>query len=828
MHKQMLAQDPAIVRPSHTSRYERVVVKVGSRLLTGGSDVLDRARMLELARVVATRAEGSAVIVSSGAVAAGYGALGYSRPPERASDRQAAAAVGQGRLMSMWSEVFALHGRQVAQVLLTNDCLTDRTRYVAARSALAALLRAGVIPIVNENDTVSVGEIVVGDNDNLAAMTASLVDAELLVLLTDVPGVLSADPSVDPGARLVRVARSADELKRLCFGKKAAESTGGMATKLEAASRAGRYGIPTVIASGTEPDVLRTLLDGGARGTRIEADPEPLSARRHWMAVQRGLNGYVVVDEGAVMALRRRASLLPSGVIGVGGRFRRGDLVSVLDSEGRECARGIVRFSDRQLETIRGLHTTEARQRLGEEGAQVVMRPDRIVLSEEESVVKSSYHEDSAPPARATLLRPEESRDLTTLLETMGRTARRTALRIARSSAEDRRDALLAIAQALVEDADEVAEANKVDLAAADARGISGPMRDRLVLDRPSVIGLADSVRDIAAQPDILGTVEEEHTRPNGLRVGRMRIPLGVIAMIYESRPNVTVDAAVLSLKAGNSIILRGGSEAIHTNTALVSAIRRGLEGSPLAADAVQLVPVVDREAVDALLQLESYVDLVIPRGGEGLIRAVTEKSRIPVLQHYKGVCHVFLDESASEERAIPIVVNAKVQRPGVCNAMETLLVHEEAAPRLLPGIAAHLLDHGVELRGCVETRRILSTVPVTPATDADWGEEYLDLKLAIRVVPNMEAALTHIADFGSSHTEAIVTDDEANAEAFVSAVQSSTVLVNASTRFADGGELGLGAEIGISTSKLHAFGPMGANELTTRKFVVFGEGQTR
>jgi glutamate-5-semialdehyde dehydrogenase len=298
--------------------------------------------------------------------------------------------------------------------------------------------------------------------------------------------------------------------------------------------------------------------------------------------------------------------------------------------------------------------------------------------------------------------------------------------------------------------------------------------------------------------------------------------------MIYESRPNVTSDAAALCLKAGNAVILRGGSEAIHSNRAIAEALREGLEGTAVPVDAVQLVQTSDRSAIDVLLEQEESIDLVIPRGGEGLIRAVTRKSRIPVLQHYKGVCHVFLDESAPEARARDIVVNAKVQRPGVCNALETLLVHEAAAERLLPPIAKALVAAGVELRGCPRTIEILEGMDVAPATEDDWHAEYLDLTLAIRVVDDLEAALQHINRYGSSHTEAIVTDDEANAARFVSAVQSSTVLVNASTRFADGGELGLGAEIGISTSKLHAFGPMGAKELTTRKFVVFGEGQIR
>lgn len=413
-------------------------------------------------------------------------------------------------------------------------------------------------------------------------------------------------------------------------------------------------------------------------------------------------------------------------------------------------------------------------------------------------------------------------------IESMARRARAAALASARLDAAARRDALEKIADAIDARRSQILAANVLDLSAAAENGVSGPMLDRLKLDDKAVVKLAEAVREVAAQDDPLGAVEEETTRPNGLRVGRMRIPLGVIAMIYESRPNVTSDAAALCLKAGNAVILRGGSEALRSNRAIADAIREGLAGSAVPPDAVQLVPTTDRKAIDVLLQQEQWIDLVIPRGGEGLIRAVTEKSRIPVLQHYKGVCHVFLDESAPLERAVAITVNAKVQRPGVCNALETLLVHAAVAERLLPTVARKLVEAGVEVRGCPRTVELLADLEVLPATEDDWHEEYLDLRLAVRIVDDLEAALGHIARYGSSHTEAIVTEDEASARAFVSAVQSSTVLVNASTRFADGGELGLGAEIGISTSKLHAFGPMGARELTTRKFVVFGDGQIR
>ncbi|MBI4409634.1 MAG: glutamate-5-semialdehyde dehydrogenase [Gemmatimonadetes bacterium] len=406
------------------------------------------------------------------------------------------------------------------------------------------------------------------------------------------------------------------------------------------------------------------------------------------------------------------------------------------------------------------------------------------------------------------------------------RRARVAARELARTLPVAKAAALEAMAAALDANADAIEAANGVDLRRAQEQGLGAAMVDRLRLDRQRIAGLASAVREVAAQPDPVGETAESWTRPNGLHVARVRIPLGVVAVIYESRPNVTSDAAALCLKAGNAVILRGGKEAFHSNTAIAGVLRAALAGAGVTPDAIQLVGTTDRAAIRELVQLEDLIDLVIPRGGEALIRAVCEASRVPVLKHAKGVCHVYVDEDADPDMAASIVYNAKMQRPGVCNALETLLVHARAA-RLLPAIAAPLRTAGVELRGCERTRAILGD-DVAPATLEDWHAEYLDLILAVRVVDSLEEAVEHIAHYGSNHTEAIVTRDEAHAREFVSAVQSSTVLVNASTRFADGGELGLGAEIGISTSKLHAYGPMGARELTTTKFVVLGDGQVR
>lgn len=411
-------------------------------------------------------------------------------------------------------------------------------------------------------------------------------------------------------------------------------------------------------------------------------------------------------------------------------------------------------------------------------------------------------------------------------VEAMARRARALAPALARLSTRQKTRALEGMAEELEGRLPEILEANQRDVAAAESAGQTGPLLDRLRLDADAVGKLAAAVRAIAAQPDPVGEMEEPDVRPNGLRVTRMRIPLGVVAMIYESRPNVTSDAAALCFMAGNAVILRGGSEAFHSNHAIAAALRSALERTGVSPDAVQLVATTDRAAIDVLLRQEESIDLVIPRGGESLIRAVVEKSRIPVLKHYRGVCHIYIDEGADPGMAADIVLNAKTQRPGVCNALETLLVHRSSADAL-PTIVDRLMAAGVEVRGCPATRKLIGS-RVRPAAEVDWAAEYLDLILAVRVVDGMAAAVDHIHQYGSDHTEAIITPSDDRAREFVATVHSSTVLVNASTRFADGGELGLGAEIGISTSKLHAFGPMGARELTTRKFVVFGDGQTR
>ncbi|MBX3222569.1 MAG: glutamate-5-semialdehyde dehydrogenase [Labilithrix sp.] len=404
--------------------------------------------------------------------------------------------------------------------------------------------------------------------------------------------------------------------------------------------------------------------------------------------------------------------------------------------------------------------------------------------------------------------------------------ARRAARALAPRTSKDKNAVLAAIAAGIDASSAAVLEANRRDLDAARAKGTKGAMLDRLMLDEARVAAMARSVREVADLPDPVGEVVSRTRRPSGIDVTRVRVPLGVIAMIYEARPNVTVEASALALKAGDAIVLRGGSEAEHSNAALARVIGDALESTGFPRAAVQVLPFTDREAVRALVAQAGLVDLAIPRGGEALIRFVTENARVPVVQHYKGVCHLFLDAGADVELAAKIVLNAKMSRPGVCNALECLLVDAAEAERLLVPVARALLAAGCELRGCDRTRALVPEAKA--ATDDDWGREFLDTVLAVRVVDGLDGALAHVADYGSGHTEAILTRDAEHAERWRREVDAACVVVNASTRFHDGGELGLGAEIGIATSRLHWRGPMGLESLTTMKWVVDGGGQTR
>ncbi len=408
----------------------------------------------------------------------------------------------------------------------------------------------------------------------------------------------------------------------------------------------------------------------------------------------------------------------------------------------------------------------------------------------------------------------------------MARRAREDSRRLAGMGSGVKDKALKNIADLLIERESRIQAENEKDLAKGRENGLASAMLDRLELTSSRIHAMAEGLQEVASLPDPVGEVTGMWRRPNGLWIGRMRIPLGVVGIIYESRPNVTVDAAGLCLKSGNGAILRGGSEAINSNKVLGQIMQEGAAKAGVPENAIQVIPVTDREAVDALLDQEDYIDVIIPRGGEELIRRVAEKSRIPVLKHYKGVCHVYVDTDANPKKARDIVMNAKTQRTGVCNAMETLLIHAGIAEDFLASIVPLLTKEGVEIRGCPATREYIPMAK--PATEEDWHTEYLDLVLAIKIVDNIDSAIEHIRTYGSDHTEAVVTENYSVAQRFIREVDSSSVMVNASTRFSDGFQYGLGAEIGISTTRLHAYGPMGLTELTTTKFIVYGDGQVR
>jgi glutamate-5-semialdehyde dehydrogenase len=410
----------------------------------------------------------------------------------------------------------------------------------------------------------------------------------------------------------------------------------------------------------------------------------------------------------------------------------------------------------------------------------------------------------------------------------MGARARTAAHALTKLSTDQKNEILQAMADSVIAHEKDILEANEKDLASADELGLTDAMKDRLRLDSDRLAGIAGGIREVADLHDPTGEVIREWTRPNGLRIQKKRTPIGVIGIIFESRPNVTSDAAVLCFKTGNATILRGGKEAIHSNRALASALQEGGTPAGLPDHSIQLIPFTDRDSVRHMAEMDKYLDLIIPRGGAGLIEAVVSMARMPVIKHYDGICHVFVDKEADLEMAEDITVNSKIQKPSVCNALETLLIHKDVAAEFSPKIAQNLSAKGVELRGDDAFRELAGIDSILPATEKDWTEEYLDYILAVRVVDDLDAAIFHINHYGSHHTDTIVTGDREAAEKFQLEVDSATVFWNASTRFSDGGEFGFGAEIGISTDKLHARGPMALEELTSYKYLVFGEGQLR
>ncbi len=419
------------------------------------------------------------------------------------------------------------------------------------------------------------------------------------------------------------------------------------------------------------------------------------------------------------------------------------------------------------------------------------------------------------------------SADIKSQVHELGRKALAASRELAKLNSDQKNAILEAMANELVAQTPAILEANAKDIAAAEENGLTKAMIDRLRLDEKRVAAIADGIRQVAGLPDPVGETLAEWTRPNGIRLEKKRVPIGVIGIIFESRPNVTSDAAVLCFKSGNATILRGGKEAIHSNRAIAAALDAGGKNAGMPDDCVQLIPFTERESVQHMAEMDQYLDLIIPRGGAGLIETVVSLARMPVIKHYDGICHTFVDKSADPEMAVSITVNAKTQKPSVCNALETLLVHADVAEAQLPAIAGALIEKGVEIRGCERTAAILGD-KVKPATEEDWTAEYLDLIISVKVVDDLDAAIDHINHYGSHHSDCIVTEDAAAAERFLNEVDSGTVFWNTSTRFSDGEEFGFGAEIGISTDKLHARGPMGLPELTSYKYLIRGEGQVK
>ncbi len=425
-----------------------------------------------------------------------------------------------------------------------------------------------------------------------------------------------------------------------------------------------------------------------------------------------------------------------------------------------------------------------------------------------------------------SLAAQSDSNDIVELMHELGRNAKSASRQLLSANTADKNRALLAAADAICHRQADLISENKKDLEAGRVRGLSDALLDRLELNPERIEAMADGLRQIAALPDPVGEISNMSYRPSGIQVGQMRVPLGVVGIIYESRPNVTADAAALCLKSGNAAILRGGSEAAHSNHAIARCVHDGLREAGLPLAAVQVVPTTDRAAVGELVRMQDYVDVIVPRGGKGLIERISVEARVPVIKHLHGVCHVYIDDAADIEKALAIAVNAKTQRYGTCNTMETLLVAESIAKGVLPALAKAYIEKGVELRGCEKTRKHLSDIKA--ATEGDWDEEYLAPILSIRIVDGIDQALDHIDRYSSNHTESIVSEDYSATRRFLREVDSSSVMVNASTRFADGFEYGLGAEIGISTDKIHARGPVGLHGLTSQKYIVLGDGHIR
>ena len=678
---------------------------------------------------------------------------------------------------------------------------------------------------------VAVDEIgeVFGDNDRLSALVANLIDADLLVILSDVDGLYTADPRRNPNAQLVSVVDVVDDRIQAMVGEHQNPwARGGMPTKIDAARLVTSAGIAMSLCSGREENALIRAARGEGIGTLFQPAGEKMEARKRWMLnrVKDSQWGEIEVDGGAADALlNRHVSLLPAGVRGVRGDFHRGDIVYIVDEPGRHIACGIAKlrrrgyFPDSWIPVGWNYVHSWVPLRAGsgapeQPGAHLTPALIRTLLMTE-------------PPGGHMATTADKE-----MLLAQGKTAQTAARQLARTSTEMKDQALLNVANALETEQEPILAGNRRDYDTAKAGGMDDAMLDRLLLTPDRLLGMASDVRTIAGLPDPVEEVIDRKTLANGLEVERRRVPLGVIGSIYESRPNITVDIAALTLKSGNACLLRGGRESLHSNLALVGLLRRSIGEAGINPDVVQYVDNPDRELVDTMLQMKEYINLLVPRGGAGLINFVAASAAMPVVSGGVGVCHTYVDRTADLEKAANIVFNAKVQRPTVCNALDTVLVHSEVAPGCLPDrLPATCRKPALNCTATTGALSILGPEPdlnTQPATEEDWGKEFLSLTAAIKIVDSLDEALEHIDTYGSGHTEAIITSDADASRRFQRDVDAAAVIVNASSRFTDGGQLGLGAEVGISTQKFHARGPLGLAELTSYKWVIIGDGQVR
>ena len=701
------------------SKSERIVVKIGTGVLTSEDGKLDLTRMRDLTEEIAElhAAGRQIVIVTSGAIAAGRSRLGLREKELEKMDvplQQTAAAVGQSVLMRTYDDFLSRHGIISGQVLLTQDDFCDEARLNNLRNTIETLLSKNAIPIINENDTVAINELMIpektgktkvfGDNDRLSALIAAETNADCLVMLSDVDGLFQNAEESRNGGKIVKTVERIDEKIEKMAGE-GGRGRGGMSSKIQAAKLATSAGVTVVLANGKKEGTLRAILSGQETGTTFFASPTPTNV------------------SAAVCAPARQ------------GKISEKVLEAV--EMAKEASVGL------------GLASTERKNAALEEMAAEILKAEKEILA-----------------------------------------------------------------------------ANEKDVAEARKKGVKEPLVDRLALDSTRVGEMAEMTRLVAGLEDPVGKMLAQFKGAQGIEIAKKSVPLGVIAIVYESRPNVTADAAALCVKSGNAVVLRGGSDALNSNKAIIAALEKGLKNAGFSGNEVVLLRSGERSEVTDLLKCDDSIDAVIPRGGEGLIKFVRHNSSIPVIETGTGNCHLYVHEDADLKMATEIAINAKCQRPGTCNAIETLLVHEKIADNFLPLVGEELRKRGVEVRGDEATRRLLPWAK--PVKEEDWKTEFLDLILAVKVVKSLDEAIGHINQYGTKHSEAIVTGNEASAKKFLKQVDAAAVYWNASTRFTDGGQFGFGAEMGISTQKLHARGPMGLPELCSYKYEVVGNGQVR